>query len=273
MAKDIIGIIVGAGALPEKAIAHLQEIEQEFVLAIIDSRFSTNKFANLDYQFFSIGKVGGIISYFKKKKVNKIIMLGKVAKPKFSELKLDLTGIKLLAQISRNKIAGDNALLTSVISFIESKGFSVIGVKDLKLPLFFSQGFYGKVKNKKKLLQDFELAQNLMKSLSSYDVGQSLTLQEGRVIGIEAAEGTDKLIKRSKEYIDTKSDNPAFLYKSSKLGQDLRVDLPTIGFSTIENLFNNGFSGLVIESDNTIFLDKEKIISFLEGKEFFIYAY
>ena len=38
----------------------------------------------------------------------------------------------------------------------------------------------------------------ILDALSPYDIGQSIIVQQGMVLGIEAAEGTDGLINRSK---------------------------------------------------------------------------
>ena len=54
------------------------------------------------------------------------------------------------------------------------------------------------------------------------------------VIGIEAAQGTDNLIKQSFPYI--KDVNEGVLIKMIKSQQDLRADLPTIGLKTVRYL-------------------------------------
>ena len=62
------------------------------------------------------------------------------------------------------------------------------------------------------------------------DVGQAIIIQQGDVLGIEAVEGTDNLIKRTKKFI--KNGEKPTLIKLKK--QDLRADLPTIGLNTIK---------------------------------------
>ena len=64
------------------------------------------------------------------------------------------------------------------------------------------------------------------------DVGQAIIIQQGDVLGIEAVEGTDNLIKRTKKFI--KNGEKPTLIKLLKRKQDLRADLPTIGLNTIK---------------------------------------
>ena len=59
----------------------------------------------------------------------------------------------------------------------------------------------------------------------------------------------------------TKNKN-GFLIKLPKKNQDLRADLPTIGFETIKNCKRIGLKGIILKSEKNIVLDKTKIINF-----------
>ena len=51
------------------------------------------------------------------------------------------------------------------------------------------------------------------------------------------------------------------LYKSAKVGQELRVDMPVVGPRTFLLAKKNGLRGIVITKGNVMVLDKEKCIS------------
>ena len=53
-----------------------------------------------------------------------------------------------------------------------------------------------------------------------------------------------------------------FLIKFPKQKQDLRADLPTIGFDTIKECKRIGLKGIVLKNNQHIILDKKKIIEF-----------
>ena len=105
---------------------------------------------------------------------------------------------------------------------------------------------------------------------SKYDIGQSILVQEGNVIGIEAIQGTDNLIKQSLPY--TQKVKKGVLIKLIKVKQDLRADLPTIGLKTLKNCLKSGVVGIAYSANKTIFLDKEKILSFCIKNKFFLYG-
>lgn len=275
MEKQKIGIIAGSGRLPVLVIESLQKLGYEFVVVFLEEQNQEllSILAEDHYKSYPIGQVGKILKFIKESGASDILFVGKVKKPKFSELKVDLLGAKLLAKISKNQLLGDNTIFKTIFSFLSKEGFRVVGTQDLKLPLHIAKGVYGQKKIDDSVISDIKIATKLLSDLSSYDVGQSIVIQSGRIIGIEAAEGTDGLIKRSSDFLDKKAKHPAILVKSSKKGQELKIDLPTIGIDTIRNLIANGYGGLAIEAQNTIVLDQEEIESLSKSKKFFIYAY
>ena len=71
------------------------------------------------------------------------------------------------------------------------------------------------------------------------------------------------LIKKSKN-------SRSILIKFPKKNQDLRVDLPTIGFDTLKDCKRSGIKGIVLKSKQNIFMDKSKSISFANKNKIFI---
>ena len=63
---------------------------------------------------------------------------------------------------------------------------------------------------------------------------------------------------------------PQKLNKLPKSKQDLRLDLPTIGFNTLKDCKKYGLKGIVLKSKKNIFLDKVKCISFANKNKIFI---
>ena len=70
----------------------------------------------------------------------------------------------------------------------------------------YQNGFFDIEKRIKKILENN----------SKFDIGQSIVMQQGSVIGIEAAQGTDNLLRQSSTYIN----NKGVLIKLAKLNQD-----------------------------------------------------
>ena len=107
-------------------------------------------------------------------------------------------------------------------------------------------------------------------TLGKLDVGQSVVIQQGLVLGVEGIEGTDKLILRCADY-KRKGKSP-ILVKLRKPTQDMRVDLPTIGVKTVENAYQSGFSGIAIHEGNTLVVNQEEVVALANKYKMFIKA-
>ncbi len=112
---------------------------------------------------------------------------------------------------------------------------------------------------------------NIIKSLSKFDIGQSVVINNGYVLAIEGPEGTDETIKRSSYLLKKyKLKNKSILIKFPKANQDLRVDLPTIGLDTIKNCIKANIKGIAVKRSQNIILDKDKIKNLTKKNNFFI---
>ena len=115
---------------------------------------------------------------------------------------------------------------------------------------------------------DIEKGKKILENNSKFDIGQSIVMQQGSVIGIEAAQGTDNLLRQSSTYIN----NKGVLIKLAKLNQDLRADLPTIGIRTLKNCHKFGICGVAYSANKTIFINKGKILEFCKNNNIFLFG-
>ena len=69
----------------------------------------------------SVGQFGKILSILKKNNCKKILFAGKVKKPKFSKLKLDLKGVYYISKIIKKSKIGDAAILREIINIFNKK--------------------------------------------------------------------------------------------------------------------------------------------------------
>ena len=68
------------------------------------------------------------------------------------------------------------------------------------------------------------------------DIGQAVVVKNGRVVAIEAAEGTDAMLERVATIAGISSKRGGVFLKSAQIDQDERVYMPTIGIETIKNI-------------------------------------
>ncbi len=253
--KSIVGIIAGNGLLPISLANSFIKQGGQCYIAALEGEANPVLYQDFTHQFFKIGMVKPIIEYFRKYDVKNIILAGSVNRPNLRSIKVDLMGSRLLARILKQKFLGDDKLLGIVTDFLEEKGFKVVSSYEILRTNndVMTIAVPSRIDN-----TDIELGIKLLDSIGYLDVGQSVIVDNGYIIGIEAAEGTDNLIERC-SYL-RKNSTGGVLIKMIKKGQDTRIDIPTIGAKTISNLANYGYKGLVIQKDKVIILEIERTI-------------
>ena len=263
-----LGIIAGGGDLPGRLVEACRSSGRPcFVLAYkgmgdIDS-VTPDAWAD-------IGKVGDTFALLQDAGCGEVVLAGPIRRPKLSALRLDKRGRAMLAKIAR--VWGrDDALLSLVVSELESEGFRVVGADDVLSDLLANAGPLGELSPDAQATIDIEIGVKVIAALGTLDIAQAVVVQQGRVLGIEAAEGTDALIERCAPL--QSDDGPrAVLVKLRKPGQERRVDLPTIGGATIMRAADAGFAGIAIESQGTLVMDLNSVVASADRRRLFVVA-
>ena len=99
-----------------------------------------------------------------------------------------------------------------------------------------------------------EIGVSILDRLGACDVGQSVIVQNGRVLAVEAAEGTSEMLARSANLIDAGA-GPAVFVKMQKSDQDHRLDTPFVGAETMLAAADAGINILAIESGAVMLAD------------------
>jgi len=88
------------------------------------------------------------------------------------------------------------------------------------------------------------------------------------VLGVEAIEGTDALIKRCASL--KKSGKGGVLVKTCKPQQDKDLDLPTIGVETIQHAHEAGLSGIAVHAGKAFLLDGQEVAKTADAYKMFV---
>lgn len=263
-------IIAGKGNLSRKLI-HASKGQYELLIIALYNETDPDLIKDLPHIWIKLGEVGKAIGAIKDFKAKKVLFVGSVDKPDILNLKVDTMGAKLLAKIAKDKIFGDNKILSSLTDFLTQQDLEVVGAHEILKDLVVSEGVFTLVKPNEQEMSDIKLAKRVTHSLGELDIGQATIIENGIILGVEAAEGTDNLIKRCAELKKIKSQG-GLLVKFSKPNQETRIDLPTIGIETIRNIHAAKFKGIAIEAHKSIFLDKEEVISYANANNLFVIA-
>jgi DUF1009 family protein len=133
----------------------------------------------------------------------------------------------------------------------------VVGAEEIVQDLLTPEGLIGKTRPDKQAQADIAFGAKIAVSIGELDIGQAVVVQKQHVLGVEALEGTEKLIARCAEL---QFDNAgAVLVKVKKPQQERRVDLPTIGPATIEQLARAGMAGVAIEAGGSLLINRQEV--------------
>lgn len=263
-----LGIVAGGGILPQLLIEHcIAQNRPFFVLAVENNADRAIFTPDIPHQWIRLGQAGTGFKRFADEKVTEVVLIGTIHRPTLSDLVPDLRTTAFFARIGMKSL-GDDGLLRAVVKEIESENMRVVGIHEVMPDLLVKEGLLTKCKPDKQALADIERGAEVAYELGRLDVGQSVIVQQGLVLGVEGIEGTDELIKRCGTY-QRKGDG-GILVKLRKPQQDMRIDLPTIGTRTIEALHQAGMRGVAIHTGNALIVNEPEVIALADKYGMFI---
>ncbi len=261
----MIGLIFGETRFPIEILKKIKKKKYKYL--IIDLSKSKKFKKDKKSYYVSIGQFGKIINILKQNNCKKVLFAGKVSKPNFSELKLDLKGIYYIQRIIKASKLGDAAILKEIITILNQQGIKTVSSLTYNPELTLKKGNYSETKPNKEDKKDILKAIATLNKLGKYNFSQGTIVRNEKVIAIEDQGGTEKMLKKCKS---KKLRNNGVLVKFPKKKQDLRVDLPTVGLKTLKQCKTIGLKGIVLKGKQNVFLDKSKFINFANKNKMFI---
>ena len=258
----MITLILGDSKFPNLIIKKLKKKKKNFF--IID--LSKNNIFKKEKNSFrvGIGKFGSILKLIKKHRSNKVLFAGKIHKPNFFKLRLDLKGLIYMPSVIKASKLGDAAIIKSIINILKKEKIAVIRSNIFNPELTLNTGNYTKSKpnisDKKSIIKGLKF----FKKSNNLDHVQAIVVKNGKIIAKEKKDGTKKMLSSLRNVSNS------ILIKFPKNNQDLRVDLPTVGLQTLKDCKKFGLKGIVLKSKNNIFLDKNKCVEFANKNKIFI---
>ena len=262
-----IGLIAGWGSFPIEVAEHVIKSGRRICCIAINDHASPDLESICDHVRWSgVGKFGAHIRYFRRHGVREVTMAGKLFK---SELLFkgsvwikhcpDLTAIRTFGPhlLGSRPDARDDSLLLAVTKTYAKQSITVCPATDFAPELLVNQGLIAGKSLSIKQSRDAEFGWKVAKQMGGMDIGQSITIKNGTVLGVEAVEGTDQCIARTGELCPN---GGWTLVKVSKPNQDMRFDVPTIGPQTILGVADHGGTAIVIEADKTILVQREETL-------------
>ena len=204
-----------------------------------------------------IGEVGKMRRTFQHYGVTHVVFAGKVNKwVLLCRPQLDAEAWSLYQSVRQRN---DDTVMLTIINLMASEGYTVLPQTAFLAKHFAAEGFLTVATWAADAPQwaDITYGMTHAKASAAQDFGQTVVVQEGMVLAVEAIEGTDACIARAGKLRKARG---GVVAKVAKPNQDQRFDVPAVGVRTLNTMHRHGFDTLVTEANETLFLDKPLVI-------------
>jgi len=277
-----LGLIAGNGRFPFLLLdAARAECNDVVVAAIkeetdpeIDLRAASDP--GITVHWLSLGELSKLIDTFQRAGVTRAVMAGQVKhKQIFSSIRPDWRLAKLLLNL---RTRNTDVLLGAVAKVLGDEGIELISSTAFLEPLLAREGVLTSRSPSEEERRNIEYGLGVAAGLSAFDIGQTVVIAAQACVAVEAMEGTDATIERAGILMQTLEADASTLerkltvVKVPKPKQDMRFDVPVIGFRTLETMIRAGASCLAIEAERTLLFDRETMICRADEAEIAIVA-
>ena len=206
--------------------------------------------------WISVGHLGKCISLLQDAGVTHAVMAGQVKHARMfsSGIVPDLIFAGLLKHLAAKSTDG---LIGAVANVLRDRGIELIDSTTLLQPLLAKPGILTTRVPTEDERKDFEFGYRMADAIAGLDIGQTIAVKHQAVVAVEAMEGTDEVIARAGHLA-----GPGVrVVKVAKPTQDMRFDVPVIGFATVQAMRVAGASALSIDAERTLVLDGDAVIA------------
>lgn len=253
-----LGILAGGGPLPGHLIDACRNSGRDCFVVAFEGQAEPDIVARAEHVWIRLGAAGEALARLHAAGVEEIVMAGPVRRPTWRELRPDGRAARFLARGLLNR--GDDGLLGAIVEALETEeGFRVVGADAVLGDLRAGLGPFGRVAVPPDAEEDIALGVRVLRETGRLDIGQAVIVQQGLVLGIEAAEGTQGLLARCGTL--RREGRGGVLVKLPKPGQETRADLPTVGPETVDDAAAVGLAGIAVAAGATLVLDRDEVVA------------
>jgi DUF1009 family protein len=270
-----LGLIAGGGDLPVALATHCRQVGRPLFVIRLDG-FAGPALATFDGVDAGLAELGKGINALRRAGCEAVCFAGKVDRPDLGRLKPDLRGLRALPGAIAAAQRGDDGLLTFLLKEFESEGFAVEGAHQVMQALTIPAGALGRHTPTESQSRDVIRALEAARAIGRLDAGQAAVACDGLILALEAQEGTDLMLARVANLpgaLRGVLDAPrGVLAKACKPGQELRVDLPTIGPRTLQLAAAAGLCGIVGEMGRLLILERAETVRLADDLGLFVFG-
>ena len=267
---DPIGVLACAGALPLDIAAAAMAEGRPVHLVAIDG-FADPRAADYPHDWVGLGQIGHMLAGFRRAGCREIVIAGGMRRPDLRRLRFDWGFVRHLPTILSLTRGGDDSVLRRIVRFFEGQGFIVRGIGDVAPGLLAGAGALGRHQPPPAAEAAMARAAAALLALAEFDIGQAVVATADRILAIEDVRGTDAMLgDLGPSAAGQGLASGGVLVKLAKVGQETRIDLPTIGPRTVAGAKAARLAGIAVGAGQAIVLERSQLVADADAAGLFV---
>jgi DUF1009 family protein len=227
------------------------------------------------FQWVGVTRLGRWLRVLRSAGCTEAIMVGRVTKTRMYDRWRYFRYIPdlLTAKVWFTRLRHDRtpqAMLSAIADTLSQRGITLIDSTTYTRDQLATPGVMTQRLPTESQWIDIRAGWDICQQISRMDVGQSVAILNRDVIAVEALEGTNAMIERAGQLCKV---GGWTLIKVANKQQDMRMDVPTIGVTTLEKLHAARAGCVVLEPGKTVLLEKQKVLELAERYRIAIVGY
>lgn len=270
-----LALIAGGGQLPVEVADYAARTNRPYIVVRIEG-LSDAALSDHPGHTLGLGDFARLFEILAVEQCKAVTMCGYVQRPDFNTFDQGAANSQALSSIQQAGRGGDDSLLRQVAKVIASQGYHIEGAHESNPALLIAGGLQAGPDPSPDAIEDAQEALRIASAIGGLDIGQAVVVAGRITLAVEAQEGTQNLLKRiptlPANIRGSLAQRKGVLAKLPKPIQDLRLDMPTIGVSTVEDASAAGLCGIVGRKDHLLIVDKPAVFATASELGLFIYG-
>lgn len=270
-----LGLIAGEGIFPILVARGARAAGRRVVCTAFAGHAWPQLQAECDeFHWVGVARCGQWIRHLRRVGCHEAIMVGRVNKSQmydrwryFRYIPDWRTALLYLRVVRRDK--RPQAILRALIDELASAGITLVDSTQYCPDHLATAGVMTRRQPSEAQWADIRFGYDRCQTISRLDIGQAIAVLDRDVIAVEAVEGTNAMIERAGKLCKV----AGWTLIKMSTNQEMRVDVPTVGTTTIEKLAAGRAGCLVLETGRTIILEKPKVIELADRHGIAIVGY
>jgi hypothetical protein len=269
-----LAIVCGGGPLPYVVAVAAAASGRRVVLFALRGWADPARVSEFPHHWIALGQFGRFVRLARQEGCRDMVWIGSLVRPSLSQIRLDVTTLRLLPRIVSGFRGGDDHLLSAMGGIFETFGFRLLGAHEVVPQLLVPEGAVTRLQPNARQRDDIVRGVAILAAIGPFDIGQAVVVADQHCIAVEGPEGTDGMLARVADMRASgrlrAPPGTGVLVKAPKTGQDRRFDLPTIGPQTVQGAARAGLAGIAVAAGSTIVAESERLMAVAERSGLFV---